>query len=170
VPIHEWIDELLIMGGDFHFAYIDLNNFKPFNDTYGYSRGDEVITMLADILLQCIVPDTDMIGHIGGDDFVIIFRSKDWEPRCRRIIELFDGGKSRFYPPEVLAKGGIYCEDRQGNQVFHELLTIAIGIVNPDPAKCHSHHDVSALASTAKHQAKLQKTSHLFISRRRTPD
>jgi GGDEF domain-containing protein len=170
VPIHEWIDELLIMGSDFHFAYIDLNNFKPFNDTYGYSRGDEVITMLADILLQCVVPDIDMVGHIGGDDFVIIFRSNDWESRCKRIIEFFDGRKSRFYPPEAIAKGGIYCEDRQGNPVFHELLTVAIGVVNPDPAKCHSHHDVSALASAAKHQAKLQKTSHLFISRRRAPD
>jgi diguanylate cyclase (GGDEF)-like protein len=170
VPIHEWIDELLAAGSDFRLAYIDLNNFKPFNDTYGYSRGDEVITALADILLQCAVPDVDMVGHVGGDDFVAIFRGGDWEARCARIIELFEQGKTRFYPREALDQGGIYCEDRQGNPVFHELLTVAVGVVNPDPSRCHSHHDVAALASAAKHQAKLRKSSYLFISRRRTPD
>lgn len=169
VPIHEWIDELLATGSDFRLAYIDLNNFKPFNDTYGYSRGDEVITALADILLQCAVPDIDMVGHVGGDDFVVIFRGKNWEAQCRRIIELFENSKTRFYPQDALDQGGLYCEDRQGNPVFHELLTVAIGVVNPDPARCHSHHDISALASAAKHQAKLRKSNYLFISRRRTP-
>lgn len=170
VPIHEWIDELLISGSDFRLAYIDLNNFKPFNDTYGYSRGDEVITALADILLECAVPEVDMVGHVGGDDFVVIFRGKNWEAQCGRIMELFEDSKTRFYPQEALDQGGIYCEDRQGNPVFHELLTLAIGVVNPDPAKCHSHHDVAALASAAKHQAKLKKSNYLFISRRRGPD
>lgn len=170
VPIHEWIDELLFSGSDFRLAYIDLNSFKPFNDTYGYSRGDEVITALADILLECAAPEIDMVGHVGGDDFVVIFRGKDWEARCRRIMKLFEESKARFYPQEALDQGGIYCEDRQGNPVFHELLTVAIGVVNPDPGKCHSHHDVAALASAAKHQAKLMKSNYLFISRRRGPD
>ncbi|MCV6605230.1 MAG: GGDEF domain-containing protein, partial [Porticoccaceae bacterium] len=154
VPIYEWIDELLTQGEAFRLAYIDLNNFKPFNDTYGYSRGDEVLAALGDILNHSVDTDKDLVGHVGGDDFVILFRSDNWRQQCEQIFERFNRERKRFYNHEALEEGGIWSEDRQGNSTFFGLLTIAIGIVSPDPARCHSHHEVARLASDAKHQAK----------------
>ena len=163
VPIYEWIDELLTQGAPFHLAYIDLNNFKPFNDTYGYSRGDEVLATLGDILSNTVNTDKDLVGHVGGDDFVILFRSKDWRQQCEHIFEGFNRERKRFYSDEALEEGGIWSEDRQGNSAFFKLLTIAIGVVAPDPARCHSHHEVARLASDAKHQAKARGSNNHFI-------
>ncbi|MDM3872493.1 GGDEF domain-containing protein [Porticoccus sp. W117] len=171
VPIYEWIDELLTQGESFHLAYIDLNNFKPFNDTYGYSRGDEVLAALGDILNNGVNTDNDLVGHVGGDDFVILFRSENWRQQCEQIFERFNQERKRFYSDEALAEGGIWSEDRQGNSAFFGLLTIAIGVVVPDPARCHSHHEVARLASDAKHQAKARgnNENYIFLSRRRGP-
>ncbi|UTW44336.1 GGDEF domain-containing protein [bacterium SCSIO 12696] len=171
VPIYEWIDELLNQSEPFRLAYIDLNNFKPFNDTYGYSRGDEVLASLGDILNSAVDTDKDLVGHVGGDDFVILFRSDDWRQQCEHIFELFNKERQRFYSEEALNEGGIWSEDRQGNSAFFGLLTIAIGVVSPDPARCHSHHEVARLASDAKHQAKARGNNEhfIFLSRRRGP-
>ena len=171
VPIYEWIDQLLNQSEAFKLAYIDLNNFKPFNDTYSYSRGDEVLTTLGDIITGAVQPDVDLVGHVGGDDFVILFRSEDWRQRCESIFQHFDHEKKRFYSPEALSEGGIWGENRQGEQSFFGLLTIAIGVINPDPERCCSHHDVARLASEAKRQAKVRgrNNNYIFLSRRKGP-
>ncbi|WIO73950.1 GGDEF domain-containing protein [Porticoccaceae bacterium LTM1] len=171
VPIYEWIDQLLDQREHFRLAYIDLNNFKPFNDTYGYSRGDEVLATMADILVAATDPDTDLVGHVGGDDFVILFRSPDWRHRCEEIFNRFDHEKRRFYDSPDLQEGGIWCEDRQGNNNFFGLLTLAMGVVVPDPDRCQSHHDVAQMATEAKHQAKMRgkNQNYTFLSRRRGP-
>lgn len=171
VPIYEWIDQLLSDKENFRLAYIDLNNFKPFNDTYGYSRGDEVLAMLGDILTSQAQQDVDLVGHVGGDDFVMIFRSSDWQQRCRNILARFDQEKRRFYSKSALETGGIWSEDRAGQSTFFGLLTIAIGVISPDAERCRSHHQVAQLASDAKHQAKSrgEGNNYIFLSRRRAP-
>lgn len=171
VPIYEWIDQLLDQREFFRLAYIDLNNFKPFNDTYGYSRGDEVLATLADILVAATDPDDDLVGHVGGDDFVILFRSPDWRKRCEQIFTRFDHEKKCFYDTPDLKEGGIWCEDRQGNNNFFGLLTLAMGVIVPDPARCQSHHDVAQMATDAKQQAKIRgkNQNYTFLSRRRGP-
>lgn len=169
VPIHETLDELLARGESFHAAYCDIDHFKPYNDHYGYSRGDEVIMRLAQILQSVVDPELDFVGHIGGDDFMLIFRSQDWEARAGRILELFAQSLRPLYSASAFAEGGIHACDRSGETRFFPLLTLSIGAVHPDPALCPSHHDVAALAVDAKQQAKQKAGNNLFISRRRRP-
>jgi len=167
VPIYEWIDGLLSKESEFHIAYFDINYFKPYNDRYGYGRGDEVILKLGEILQQQVNPKRDFVGHIGGDDFVIIFTSLDWELRCKAVQDEFMRQTSSFYNAEDRVAGGIYSDDRRGNRQFFPILSLAIGVVNPDPTRVHSHHDVATLASDAKCQAKREGGPCLFVSRRR---
>ncbi len=167
VPIYEWIDGLLRRRQNFKLAYFDLNHFKPYNDTYGYARGDEVIMLLADIIKQYINQDTDRAGHIGGDDFIAIFQSEDWEERCEAILSAFALEVRCFYNEDDLAKGGIESRDRRGERRFYPILSIAVGVVSPDWRNCRSHHHVAALAMDAKHEAKKKDGNAIFVSRRR---
>jgi diguanylate cyclase (GGDEF)-like protein len=168
VPIQEQLEMLLREQCAFQVAYCDLDNFKPFNDVYGYDQGDEVIKTLSRILRQH-APPPDFVGHVGGDDFIVIFRCPDWEARCQAILNDFSALAENFYRPEDRAKGGIYTYDRQGVARFFPLLSVSIGVVQPDPHRCHSHHDIAALATEAKHQAKQSQGNSLFIERRRAP-
>ena len=169
VPIYEWIDDLLDRQQDFRFAYFDLNNFKPYNDIYGYAKGDEVIMLLADVLKQNVNHDLDRIGHVGGDDFVAIFQSADWEHRCQNVLQIFREEVRYFYTDTDLKNKGIYCNDRRGKKSFFPILSVAIGVVAPDWHSCQSHHDVASLAADAKSEAKKKGGDILFISRRRGP-
>ncbi|MDB6062984.1 MAG: domain/GGDEF domain protein [Verrucomicrobiaceae bacterium] len=169
VPIHEMLDELLERGEPFHVAYCDVDYFKPYNDYYGYSKGDEVIVRLANIA-QCVVDDdSDFVGHIGGDDFMLIFRSADWQQRAQRMLKLFEQSLADFYCDTSFRQGGIFARSRNGDSRFFPLLTLSIGVVFPDTQHCFSHHDIAALAVDAKHEAKQQAGNSIFISRRRRP-
>ena len=124
---------------------------------------------MGEILSGSAALAVDLVGHVGGDDFVLLFRSNDWLERCEQILHEFDRQKNRFYPKSALNDGGIWCEDRQGNPQFFPLLTIAVGVVNPCADRCHSHREVAQLATYAKHEAKLKGGNHIFVSRRRGP-
>jgi GGDEF domain-containing protein len=167
VPICEHIDGLLWARADFHVAYCDLNHFKPYNDIFGYARGDEVIRFVGELLSRHSDPRRDFLGHVGGDDFVLVLCSDDWQLRCEQILAGFERGVRQFYPPDVLAAGTIVCEDRRGTPQNFPLLGLAIGVVHPNPDDCNSHYDVSELAAHAKHEAKKISGSGLFVSRRR---
>jgi diguanylate cyclase (GGDEF)-like protein len=167
VPIQEHIEALLKSRQPFAAAYCDLDCFKPFNDIYGYKKGDQVIQMLGRILVEHADANLDFVGHIGGDDFMVIFTSPDWRERCEQILEVFAYQAPRFYHKEDRRRGGIVTHDRQGKEQFFNLLSLSIGVIQPDPDHCHSHHDVAALATDAKHEAKQQSGNSLFIDRRR---
>lgn len=169
VPIYEHIDRMLEMQGEFAVCYCDLDHFKPYNDIYGYSKGDEVIQKVAQILSAHTDPQNDFVGHIGGDDFIVVFSSDDWKERCEHILRHFEREVGMLYNEQDLANEGIYAQDRQGNNVFFPLLSLSIGAVTPDVARCYTHHQVAALASDAKKQAKKLKGNALFHDRRRGP-
>ena len=86
VPVNEHLDRLLDGGVTFWACYCDLDNFKPFNDAYGFRRGDELIQFTAKLLSDEVVSELDFVGHIGGDDFILLFQSEDWEQRCNHIL------------------------------------------------------------------------------------
>ena len=88
VPINEHIEHLLQAGKSFVVCYCDLDNFKPFNDIYSYRKGDEMIQFTAILAGRCD-PMLDFIGHIGGDDFILLLQSRDWEQRCDRALLSF---------------------------------------------------------------------------------
>jgi diguanylate cyclase (GGDEF)-like protein len=169
VPIYEHIDQLLATQSQFYVAYCDLNNFKPYNDYFGYDKGDDVLRRLGECLLKICHAERDFIGHIGGDDFIAIFTSEDWEARLRQGLLDFEHTRHQFYDELSLQNQGIWGKDRSGNSQFFELLTLAIGVVNPDPARCNSHHDIASLAVEAKRNAKRIGGNSIFVSRRRGP-
>lgn len=170
VPINTQIDKLLQRNQPFTIAYIDIDNFKPYNDQYGYSKGDLVIELLAQIVQREADAVADFIGHIGGDDFIVLFGTEQAEATAERILQRFEQRIRHYYLPEHLQQGGFTAMDRLGVASFYPLITLSIGLANPDPALCRSHHDVSALASAAKQQAKKQSGSSIFINKRRAPD
>lgn len=167
VPINREIDRRLHSAMDFRVAYFDLNDFKPFNDFYGYAKGDEVIQLLGRLIKQHLTSAENYLGHIGGDDFVIIFASPDWADRCRAVLDDFEEQVRDLYAPKELQDGGIWLENRSHEQQFFSLLSVAIGVVHPDSYSCESYHEVVELAAEAKKQSKQMGGNALFISRRR---
>ena len=170
VPIEKKLEQCLAEKREFTFCYFDLDNFKPFNDTYGYSRGDMVIRLTATILKECCHPQKDFIGHVGGDDFVVIFGSKNWEERCQCIMDRFSRKVHGLYDDEHQCAGGIEALDRQGNRVSYNFISLSIGATHypgSNSTKINSHHDISSQAAEAKKQAKKIPGNALFIDRRR---
>lgn len=167
VPISEKIDTLLAADKSFTVCYCDIDNFKPFNDTYGYGRGDDVIRCLAGVLTAHADPDLDFIGHVGGDDFIMIFLCADWMGRCERILSAYAEGRGQFYDDDDPEAGGIVATDRRGQPQFYPLLSLSIGAVQVfAERRLSSAHDVAILASEAKSQAKKQGGNALFFDRR----
>ncbi|MEL0622624.1 bifunctional diguanylate cyclase/phosphodiesterase [Marinomonas arenicola] len=163
VPIHKEVSLRLKAKEDFYVAYFDLNDFKPFNDYFGYSKGDAIIQLVGNLIKDEVSPDGNFIGHIGGDDFVAIFRSPNWEQQCRAILARFAQEVRHFYTQETLQEGGVWTQSRQGEMVFHPILSLAIGVVNPNPDECDNHHLVAELAAQAKKSAKQKGGNYLYL-------
>jgi diguanylate cyclase (GGDEF)-like protein len=166
VPINEHIDRLLQYGARFAACYVDLDHFKPFNDTYGYRKGDDVIQLTGRILTTHCDPNRDFVGHIGGDDFIILFQSEDWEARCSAMLNAFAEVIPEHYNSEDRERGGYVSEDRRNRKVFHSLITLSLGVVKIEPGQYLSHHQIATAASEAKKQAKKIPGNSLFIERR----
>lgn len=166
VPLYECIDHLLVTKKEFAVAYCDINHFKPFNDAFGYSAGDEVIVELGKILCDAVDWRYDFVGHVGGDDFILVLCSPDWKQRCEQILLKFAEVSSHFLRGE---SGEYWSNDRQGRRQKFGALTLAIGCVVPETGTCETHHQVSTLLAEAKHEAKMQGGNQFFQSRRRRP-
>lgn len=154
VPINEHIDRMLASGRPFVVAYVDIDNFKPYNDTFGYRRGDDVIQRLGQTLCEAVDAHQDFVGHIGGDDFFVVFQSEDWEPRCGEIVARFADAVASMADVGEHAAGGYMAENRRGELAFQALPTLSIGAVRVSVGQFESHREVAAAASTAKKQAK----------------
>lgn len=169
VPANEEINRRLQQQERFSVCYFDLDNFKAFNDYYGYERGDRVILLLADCIKSRVDDRYDFISHIGGDDFLVLFGSADWQDRCQQIMSEFSSSVLKLYDENERLQGGINGIDRNGKSTFHPLATLSIGAATPALAHCSSHHEIAVLASNAKKIAKKQPGNSIFINRRATP-
>ena len=154
VPINEHIDRMLAANSGFVAAYIDIDNFKPYNDTYGYRRGDDVIQLLGSLICEAVDQHVDFVGHIGGDDFFVVFQSADWELCCWEIVHRFDDLVVSMVNANEHAQSGYLAENRKGELVLQALPTLSIGVVAVDSGEYESHREVAAAASVAKKQAK----------------
>jgi GGDEF domain-containing protein len=114
-------------------------------------------------------PERDFIGHIGGDDFIVLFQSMDWEHRCRMALEQFALHVPTLLSEEDRARGGLMSEDRRGEETFFPFPTLSIGAVVVHTNELTSHLEVSAAAADAKKQAKRIAGNSLFTERRRLP-
>lgn len=128
-----------------------------------------MIQLVAELLTSIAGADGHFVGHVGGDDFVVIFTSDNWQLLCQQVLNEFAERVLFYYESAHVQAGGIRSQNRSGEQVFYPLLSLAVGVVSPDPRLCVCHHDVAALASDAKTQAKKPQGNFLFISRRRGP-
>lgn len=170
VPIQEHIEHMLANTQAFVAAYFDLDHFKPYNDIYGFRRGDDMIQLLARILRTECNDKLDFIGHVGGDDFVVLFQSPDWEARCRTMLARFDSERLSLFDNRHIDEGGYHSENRRGRIDFHPLVSLSIGAVHVDPKYFDLHQEVARAAVNAKRLAKKSEGSSLFIDQRRLPD
>ena len=168
VPINEHIERLLLANTPFVACYCDLDHFKPFNDTYSYRKGDEMIQLTGRILSWACDPKLDFIGHIGGDDFILLLQSRDWKSRCEQALRSFEQAAELLFKEEHLAAGGYNSEGRDGNVKFHPLTSLSIGAIQVAPKQFMSHHEVSAAMTDAKKMAKKINGNSLFIEARNT--
>ncbi|MCX7174568.1 MAG: diguanylate cyclase [Proteobacteria bacterium] len=166
VPINQHIDNLLANDESCHICYCDLDHFKPFNDVYGYAKGDEVIQLTGRILSEICDSERDFIGHIGGDDFVLVLRSTDCEDRCRRALEQFGKEILRFFSNDDIERGGYVTENRKGQMEFQEIISLSIGAFNASPEVFKTHLQVSIIAAEVKKKAKAIKGNSFFINQR----
>jgi diguanylate cyclase (GGDEF)-like protein len=166
VLINEHLDKLLADATPFAACYCDLDHFKPFNDTYGYRRGDQVICLLARLLQEEADSRLDFIGHIGGDDFLAVLCTDDWQRRCDQVLRRFDEEIGSLYDAKDLQNGGIWSESRDGSRRFFPLVSLSIGAVYAVGGAFTSCHAISTAAVEMKQQAKKVAGSHLFIDRR----
>lgn len=166
ILINETLVTYLGQCEGFAAAYVDLDNFKAFNDAYGYARGDHVIISLSRLLQGQVESAGGFIGHIGGDDFMMLLPLEHWESVCQQILRSFEVMAPGFYEEGDRQQGGITIEGRQGATAFFPFVSVSIAVkpIN-DPSACKAL-DIAAQLSELKHQAKKIAGNSLFVERR----
>jgi diguanylate cyclase (GGDEF)-like protein len=152
----------------FALLYIDLDNFKAFNDAYGFARGDRAIHLLANVLTEAADRE-DFLGHIGGDDFALIHYGSHPDELCQRIIAAFDARVRDLYDQEDLQRGYLRGMDRHGVPRQFGMLSLSISIVLSDQERFSSVDEISKVAAEVKAAAKSISGSS-FVFDRRTQD
>jgi len=138
---------------DFLLMYVDLDHFKAFNDYFGYENGDKVLLALARIL-EDQTHHAEFIGHIGGDDFIMLWKEKDWQKRLERIFEEFISYYPKWYKKEHIKQKGFTGKDRNDQSQFFSLMSLSVGVIPVNANKYEYHHELSLLSSEAKKYAK----------------
>lgn len=168
--IQKHVESKITSKSDFAILYFDLANFKSFNDKYGFFAGDNVIRFTAGVLekaLKEFAKSDSFIGHIGGDDFVVI-SPIDLEIKiAEKVIELFDAGIRDFYNKEDLEKGYIVSIDRNDNIQKFPIMAISISIIVTNIADIVDFEDVAQRASELKKIAKKNNKSSYVFERRK---
>ncbi|MGB4498702.1 MAG: bifunctional diguanylate cyclase/phosphodiesterase, partial [Methylococcaceae bacterium] len=170
VPMNDEVNRLLANNTPFAFGYFDLDNFKPFNDIYSYSAGDDIIKVVATTLKESVPIESGRIGHIGGDDFIVIFTGENWLEYTENVLKMFEKLVPAYYTEKDVQAGGIHAENRNGEKCFFPMTSLSVGLVPPETTKmCHSHVDIADLASEAKKIAKKTEGNSYFVNYRKTP-
>lgn len=153
----------------FVFCMFDLDNFKPFNDRYGYIQGNLVIKNTAKIIEKTVKQygdKGDFIGHIGGDDFVVITTEEACGKICHKIMEKFDIAIKEYYNKEDQELGYIKSKDRQGNAVQFPIMSLSIAAVSSKKVGFTNYIHIGEISAELKSYAKKLKGSNLVTSRR----
>ncbi|GIU08302.1 D-glycero-D-manno-heptose 1-phosphate guanosyltransferase [Shewanella sp. c952] len=158
IPIQQELQRLRQQKKTFYLAYFDLSYFKPYNDIYGFSRGDEVIMEVSRLLLRQQNSD-NFVGHVGGDDFVIISTCDDIQQQALSIIDEFEAVKSLFYSDKHWIEQRMLAEDRKGITCYHGLIALTAGLLPPFITTNCNEHQLSVYSAQAKKQAKQASSS-----------
>ncbi len=170
VQIQAEMKKRLLNREIFAILYIDIDNFKAYNDVYGFSNGDEIIKFTAKVVTKYIhnIENSDnFIGHIGGDDFVAIVSKTDYDKICQEIIIEFDNQVERFYTEKDLNQGYLEVENRRGILEQFPMTTISIAVVEVDSNIFKSPLEIGEVGAQVKHRAKSIMGSAYVINRRK---
>lgn len=156
---------------EFIVLYLDLDDFKAYNDVYGFLKGDEIIKFTARTILENvnnIANSNAFVGHIGGDDFVAILdENTNYEEICRNIIAQFDKGVKYFFTEEDYNRGYLKIQNRKGKMEHFFLTAISIGVVQVESDKYSNVLEIGEVGAQVKHIAKKYKGSCYAIDRRK---
>jgi len=173
VPIEKEIQRAIENKDPFAALFVDLDNFKVYNDNYGYAAGNRVIKFCANTILNNVKqygnPD-DFIGHIGGDDFVILTTPDKADQLCQGIIKLFDSLIPIQYNEEDISRGYLISEDRRGEIKKFLLMTISIAVISNENNQFIHHLQVSEKAAEIKKHVKKLEGSNYQKDRRKLSD
>ncbi|MCX7635388.1 MAG: GGDEF domain-containing protein, partial [Syntrophales bacterium] len=171
--IRHWLQEAL-SNGEYALIYIDLDHFKGYNDSYGFLMGDELLRFTARVLSANlpILHEGAKLGHIGGDDFMIVCPGDVTPGSLDILCQAFDTGKKEYFKPEDLKKGYLDTFDRTGHRVQMPLVTMSLAVIDSHAVHLHPHpaHFAEAAASLKKHVKKMTaatgKSGYMFERRR----
>ena len=169
--IEEMLEARISRGAKFAVCYVDLDDFKAYNDRYGFLAGSEVIRLTAGAILeglQSFGGEDDFVGHIGGDDFIVITEMGRASLIAQEVIRLFDARIPEHYEPEDRERGYIVGTDRQGAVHRFPIMTISIAVVHNTFRRLDHPGKVAQIAAELKKYAKsLQGSVFVFDRRRR---
>ena len=170
--IEEELADRVVKAEPFAVLYLDLDNFKAFNDCYGFLRGDEVITLLATAARRAVMEAGEpapFLGHIGGDDFVVVSLPEQAEALAKRVVDVFDSSAPRLHDAIDAERGYIEITDRQGKIRRFPLVSVSIGIAMSGNRMFADKREVVDVATEMKKVAKTTLGSSIAVDRRGTP-
>ena len=169
VQIQAEMKKRLLNKEDFAMVYFDLDNFKAYNDVYGFSNGDEIIKFTGRVINKHVheLENSDnFVGHVGGDDFVAVISKSNYERMCKDIIEEFDNRIVDFYYQEDVERGFVEVANRKGIIEQFPLVSISIGIVEVNNSNYRNTLEIGEVGAQVKHQAKTIIGSSYVINKR----
>lgn len=171
LAIESALEARIAAGLSFAHLYIDLDNFKAYNDRYGYQRGSDIIAHVGRLARQVVAAkgsQQDLVGHIGGDDYVILTGSEQAEAIAAELIRRFDADIGDFYSEEDRSRGSILAHDRFGVERIFPLLTISIAIICSEHLENPSTTSIGRECARMKEHLKALPGSNLLVNRRKT--
>lgn len=170
VQIQIELKKRLLRKRNFAVLYLDLDNFKEYNDIYGFIKGDEVIKYTARNVLKIIHQynlEETFVGHIGGDDFVAIVSQTDYEKLCQDILINFENGIEKYFSKEDIERGYLEVANRKGIIEQFPLTALSIGVVTVEPGEYQNILEIGEIGAQVKHIAKTQIGNSYAINRRK---
>ena len=170
VQIHAELKKRIGRGESFSVLYVDLDNFKAYNDVYGFLKGDQIIEFTAETIVNLVHSnelENTFVGHIGGDDFVAIVPGTNCEKLCQNIISYFDNNVSKYFTDEDIERGYIEVANRKGIIEQFPLTSLSIGVVVADKSRFHNILEIGEIGAQVKHAAKSVMGSSYAIDKRR---
>ncbi|HUV86702.1 MAG TPA: response regulator [bacterium] len=171
IAVQGHVERLLAERTPFTLLYLDLDNFKGYNDYYGHSRGDEVIKLLADVIVSVVAhkgAHGDYVGHIGGDDFTVVCSPEGAKEVSDDIVADFENKVTSLFAPEDLARGYFITVDRQGHTAKQPCkIHVTVAAVPNDDDQYSSYVAMVDVATELKKYGKTKKGSVVVFDRRR---
>ncbi len=170
VQIHAELKKRILKKEAFCVLYLDLDNFKAYNDVYGFLKGDKIIEFTAETIIDCIhksgMEDT-FIGHIGGDDFIALVPGNSCDKLCQNILAYFDSNVKQHFTEADLERGYIEIANRKGIIEQFPLTSLSIGVVVVDKGRFNNILEIGEIGAQVKHAAKSVMGSSYAVDRRK---